>query len=92
MFALVSLLTVVVVVVVLLVVVVVVVALLVVVVVVAVLLVVVVVVGFVLVVVVVVPNGQLGGLWTKCMFFKKHCSRLGQTQVVKSTSIQKHIF
>ena len=25
----------------------------------------------VVVVVVVVPNGLLGGLWTKCMFFKK---------------------
>ena len=40
----------------------------------------------VVVVVVVVPSGQLGGLWTKCMFFKKRCSRLGQKQLFKSTA------
>ena len=45
-----------------------------------------------LLLVVVVPNGHLGALWTKCMFFKKRCSRLGQNQLVKSTSMQKHTF
>ena len=43
-------------------------------------------------IVVVVPNGHLGALWTKCMFFKKRCSRLGQKQLLKSTSMQKHTF
>ena len=45
-----------------------------------------------LVVVVVVPNSPLGALWTKCMFFKRNCSRLGQKQLFKSTSMQKHTF
>ena len=55
--------------------------------------VVVVVVVVVVPVVPVVPNGLLGGPWTKCMFlFRKMCSRPGQKQVFKSTSMQKHIF
>ena len=43
-------------------------------------------------VVVVVPNGHLGGLWTKCMFLKKRCSRLGQNHFFRSNWMQKHIF
>ena len=50
-------------------------------------------VSLLLLVVVVVPCGLLGGLWTKCMFFRKEmCSRLGQKQLFKSTSMQQNTF
>ena len=45
----------------------------------------------VVVVVVVVPNGHLGGLWTKCMFFKKVFSPRPEATVQVNFNAKAHL-